>query len=395
MGHAGEPKPLIVFAGGGTGGHLYPALAIAGSLRRLAKGCRIVFFGTDRPIDAQILSNTQWELICQRLPRLSAAPWRWPGIAAAYRRAATECHSRFLQDRPDWVIGTGGLGCVPPVRQAAKLGIKTALLNPDALPGRANKHLARSVDTVFVQWPKAREAFSSLIEVQVTGCPVRSAFARCSRDDGLQRFDLDPDKKTLLVTGASQGARTINEATVACVDFLKSQRDWQVLHLTGQADYDSVVSGYTDARYKAVVVAFTEHMADALACADLVVSRGGASTLAEITALGKPSILLPYPYHRDMHQLANAQCLADTNHGPAARIVIDAKNRHENAPKLRQALQEIMSDARLRDAMAKAAAALSAGDPADKIARVLLETTDRSSSRQACELLEPTPQTAR
>lgn len=395
MEHAETNRPLIVFAGGGTGGHLYPALAVAGALRRQLKGCRIVFFGTNRPIDAQILSNTRWNLIPQRLAQLSAAPWRWPGIVAAYHRAAGDCRSRFLRDRPDWVIGTGGLGCVPPVRQAARLGIATALLNPDALPGRANRHLARCVDTVFVQWPQARDAFPSSVDVEVVGCPVRAAFAHCSRDDGLQRFGLDAGKKTLLVTGASQGARTINEATIACAEFLKHQVDWQVLHLTGRGGYASVVAGYADAGYSPAVVAFTEHMADALACADLVVARGGASTLAELTALAKPSILFPYPYHKDMHQLANARCLADTERGPAARIVLDAKNVRDNAPRLQRALQEIMSDERLRKAMSDAAGALGASDAADRIARMLLETTARSGPDAGCELLEPAPQTAR
>jgi UDP-N-acetylglucosamine--N-acetylmuramyl-(pentapeptide) pyrophosphoryl-undecaprenol N-acetylglucosamine transferase len=376
-----SPSPLIVFAGGGTGGHLYPALAVAEALRQKIPRVRFLFFGTQRPIDKQILgsqrknqSQDDFSLVQQSLPALARAPWRWPAIYQGFRSSTRLCRERFEVHRPVVVIGTGGLGSVPAVREASRMGIHTALLNPDALPGRANRYLARISNSVFVQWDEASAQFPSPVNVMVTGCPVRSSFNVATREDGLARFGLSQSRKTLLITGASQGARTVNEAVVANLDFLAGLSGWQVLHLTGHSEFEEVKAAYARLGSKmdgrATVLAYTDHLSDALSAADLVVARAGASSLAEITAMGRASILMPYPHHKDLHQLANARCLVRSS---AARIVHDKIDARINGPALRLVLEQLINDDEGRGAMAAAAKRLGRGQAAAQIADYVVE----------------------
>lgn len=377
--------PLVVFAGGGTGGHLYPALAIAEALRERLPRVRFRFFGTQRAIDRQILDNAQADLVSQQLPTFQRAPWRWPALFRSFRRVCAQCRAQFEADRPAVVVGSGGLSSVPAVRAAHRMALPVALMNPDAVPGRANRFLARSADIIFAQFEETVDAFAPGTNVAVLGCPVRSAFNRATREAGVARFGLDTRRKTLLITGASQGARTVNEAVAANLGFLEEFDDWQVIHLTGEADFETVRGAYAGRRLRAAVLAFSDHMADALAAADLVVGRAGASTLAELTAVGRGSILMPYPHHRDRHQLANARCLVRAQ---AARIVSDRIDRDANGRALRAALVPLMRDEKLREQMGAAARRLGRGQAAGQIADRLIELAGMRSPAGEGESVE-------
>jgi UDP-N-acetylglucosamine--N-acetylmuramyl-(pentapeptide) pyrophosphoryl-undecaprenol N-acetylglucosamine transferase len=189
------------------------------------------------------------------------------------------------------------------------------------------------------------------------------------------------------VTGASQGARSINEAVIVNLDWLESLPDWQILHLTGEKDHADTAHAYGKRSITGAVVPYTDHMAEALNAADLVISRAGASTLAEITAVGRPSILMPYPYHRDQHQLANANCLA---HASATRIVGDAIDPAINAPALRSALEELMTDDDAREAMAAAARRIGHPDAASDVVEHVLRLIENASVIHARESVEAT-----
>lgn len=367
--------PLIVFAGGGTGGHLYPALAVADELRRAIPEVQFKFFGSQRAIDQKILAARNAMLVQQVLRPLSARPWRWWGILKSINRARKCCRELFLQHRPLAVVGTGGLASVPAVLEAVRLGIPTALINPDVVPGKANKFLAGRVRVVFAQFAGSSKYLPRKSKVELTGCPVRPEFLSARKEDAVARFQLDPARKTLLVTGASQGARTINEAVLANALFLSEQVDWQVLHLTGDADYDRVRAGYQGTGVRAVVLPYTEHMAEALVAANLVISRAGASTLAELTAVGRASILFPYPFHRDQHQKVNAKALVDVE---AAVLVSDGIDVAANGPALRKVLDILLPDsARLRD-MANAARLLGRPQAAAQMAAILMKLAGES-----------------
>ena len=378
--------PIVAFAGGGTGGHLYPALAIADELCRRRPDIRCVFFGTHRPIDQRILDGTGYELVRQNLPRIRFAPWHWPGMLSRYWQTKRLCRARLKIDRPLVVVGTGSLSSVLAVREARHAGLLTVILNPDAIPGRANRHLAPYADVVFAQWEETVDLMPRSTAVRVTGCAIRPQFGCVDPAAGIEHFGLDGDRRTLLVTGASQGARTVNEAVLANLDYLESQEDWQFLHLTGELDFEQVRDAYRGRRIRARVLSYTERMAEAIAVADLVISRAGASTLAELTAMGRPSILMPYPFHKDMHQLANARCLERTS---AARVVRDAIDPGSNGPALRQILEHLMNDPKGRAAMAGAARRMGRPDAATEIANRIVELAVDRGAVSSRETLEP------
>jgi UDP-N-acetylglucosamine--N-acetylmuramyl-(pentapeptide) pyrophosphoryl-undecaprenol N-acetylglucosamine transferase len=379
--------PFIVFAGGGTGGHLFPALAVAEAIREVAPAARFLFLATTRPIDARVLGRSGHPMLAQDVRPLGGHPAAWAVSSVRLIRATRRLIERFRADRPTWVVGSGGFASVPGVVAAIRLGIATALLNPDARPGRANRLLARMVNRVFVQWAGTAGRFSRGVAVEVTGCPVRRAFASATRERGQDRFESDPSLRTLLVTGASQGARSLNNAVFGNLAWMEERGGWQVLHLTGSADFDEAVATYRRRnRLPAKVLAFTDHMPEAIAAADLVVSRAGASTLAEITAAGKPSILMPYPHDRGRHQTANADALVQAG---AARVVPDTVDPVTTAPALRRVLAELMDDEDAREQMGVAAARLGSGQAAARVAARLLEPCASAACENRVLVVEP------
>ncbi len=370
-------KPWFVLAGGGTGGHLYPGLAVAESIRRLQPDFEVSVFGTPRPIDAKLTKPRGYELVCQEVQPFPSKPWRWPSFLSAYFRSVKYAKQRFTQREPAVVLGLGGYAAAPPIVAANKLGIPTAIFNPDAVPGRANRRLGHRVDRVFVQWDDTARMFKNIRgEVSCTGCPVRPAFACATREKAARALKLAPDLNTILITGASQGAHSINAAVMGLFDLWSVAKDWQIIHLTGEADLMACRKKYKEHAVKARVYAFTEHMAYCMAAADIVVSRAGASSLAEITAMGLPSILMPYPFDKKQHQLANAKVLVGNG---AAALVEDLNDPISNSKRLREELKSIMRSDEARRRMARSASALGRIDAADAIAEELFEIARRDT----------------
>jgi len=376
--------PWFVFAGGGTGGHLFPALAVVESLRAKDSSIDVSFFCTGRPIDQEILNAAKIEAVPLAVQPFSTKPWHWPPFYVGWRRSIQFCRQAFEKRRPALVVGAGGYASGPPVEVAGRRGIPTFLLNPDAVPGLANRRMARTgrITTVFAQWNVTRDCFPPSVPVAVTGCPVRAAF-RAVEPSGIptirESFGLEPGRLTLLVTGASQGARTINEAMMKLAEGITST-GWQVLHLSGMADRDRVADAYAEAKARAPtfcyqVLPFTERMAEAMAACDLIVSRAGASTLAEIQALGKPSVLFPYPFHRDQHQRHNARVLEQAG---AAVLLKDLKEAGTNARQLEPVLSSCMRDEAKLAAMKQAACRLDRPDAADRMAEHLWQAVGRA-----------------
>ena len=372
-------RPLIVLAGGGTGGHLFPAVAVAEAIEQTNHQVELLVLSTDRPLDRAILEPTGVAWRAQPVRPWPTKLWALPGFYLAWRRSLRLARQLMRQRRPAAVLGTGGYGAGPAVHAAWQLGVPTALLNPDRLAGRANRHLAGKANIVFAQWPESVAAFRPAVDVRALGCPVRRVFQTATRAEGVARFALDPGRRTLLITGASQGARTINRAVVCLLGGLAAHEDWQVLHLSGELDYAEVRKAYAAAKLPGTVLAFTESMADAMAAADLIVSRAGASTLAELTCMGRPSVLLPYPFDRLKHQVANARVLAEAG---AAVLVDDQIDPQRNAALLGPALDVLMGDAAKLEAMSLAARQLGRPDAASTVARDLLELAEVSPNHQ-------------
>jgi UDP-N-acetylglucosamine--N-acetylmuramyl-(pentapeptide) pyrophosphoryl-undecaprenol N-acetylglucosamine transferase len=362
----------ILLAGGGTGGHLYPGIAVAEALRTVAPYMKPVFICTTRDIDRVILEPTGFEFIRQPI-----VPWK-KSIGGTLRFArhfgeTWDLVRKLLKDRkPAAVLGLGGYAAGLAVKLAARKKIPTALLNPDVIPGEANRLLMKQAVAVCCQFAETSEQVDESLrpKLKVTGCPIRSEILSLpKREEAAGRLSLDPALNTLVVTGASLGAQTINEAVLTMLQGV-TLHGWQLLHLSGRDHAPAVRAGYRDLAVPAVVIDFTPAMADIWAVADLAISRSGASSCAELTACGIPSILFPYPFHRDLHQRANGKVLETAG---AAIVLDDEKDRKKNAEKLRPAVESLLYDVDKRQAMSAAARKLGKPGAAENVARLMTE----------------------
>lgn len=306
----------LVMAGGGTGGHLFPAMALAGEFKSRYPDARIVFIGGKGGIEEKLAPGLGYELrlldvegIKNRrgLRRIRAI------LKAA--RATVQAVGILREIRPDGVIGSGSYSSASVVLAAYLLGMKTALLEQNALAGLTNRALGRFVDRVYIAFAEARRFFPAFRTV-VSGNPVRREILGRAADVAEKKAD----RFTILVFGGSQGATAINTAFVDATEYLTDiWSGLNVVHQTGKDGYEQVRTAYGRKGLKVEALAFIDDMAGAYRTADLAVCRAGATTLAELTALGVASILIPYPFASDDHQSVNARCLADSG----AAVVIE------------------------------------------------------------------------
>ncbi|NLF32613.1 MAG: UDP-N-acetylglucosamine--N-acetylmuramyl-(pentapeptide) pyrophosphoryl-undecaprenol N-acetylglucosamine transferase [Planctomycetes bacterium] len=363
-------RPTYLFAGGGTGGHLTCALAVADALADLQADPRVLFLCTDKSIDGRFLDPTPWGRIVQPIRPLPRNPLHLGGFTVRWL-GSLRLARRVLRDvKPAAVLGLGGYAAGPAVRVAAG-GVRTAMLNPDAVPGKANRYLARRVDAIFTQFEATAGHFAEALRAKVrcVGCPVRREILGADRDAAIGRFGLDASRRTLAVMGGSLGAASVNDAVAAAAAPLaKVARGWQILHVAGPGKTAALETAYRQAGLAAAVVEFCDRMGDVYAAADLLIGRAGANTVAELTATGTPGVLMPYPFHADDHQVLNA---ADMAAAGAARVVRDAADAAVNAGRLVEALTPILADPPALAAMAAAAASLARTDAAGAVARWL------------------------
>ena len=365
-------KKTILFAGGGTGGHLFPGIAVAQAMVRRDPSIAPLFLCTTRPIDQTILAPTGFEFI----PQPIVPPARSVGGLLKFWRSWRETRDlvrQVLRERnPMAALGLGGYAAGVAVRKAAKRGVPAAILNPDVIPGKANRYLMQYVRLVCCQFDQTAEHTPAAhrSKLRTTGCPIRDGMIPLPpRPAAAGRLGLEPKTLTLVITGASQGARTVNEGMLEAFKSITLQ-GWQVLHLTGKEHADAVRQEYRDLNLAARVIDFTADMQDVWAVADLCVSRSGASTCAEVTAAGVPAIFMPYPFHKDMHQRANARVLAEAG---AAELVDDQKDRRRNAERLTPVLQKLLYDATARQAMSENARTLAKPDAANRVAEQVMQ----------------------
>jgi UDP-N-acetylglucosamine--N-acetylmuramyl-(pentapeptide) pyrophosphoryl-undecaprenol N-acetylglucosamine transferase len=350
----------IVFAGGGTGGHLYPALAVADVLRARRPDLAIRFVGARRGIETRLVPAAGYPLLALPLSGLKGAgPLARVAAAASAAWGVARCAAWMLASRPSVVVGVGGYASGPAVVAAKLLGVKTMVMEQNHFPGATNRALAPRVDVVCVPSEAARERLGG--RGIVTGNPVRAAFASIGAPPGAVRA-------SLLVFGGSRGARTINRAVVEALPRLAAlSPPPRVVHQTGDDAVDSVREAY--AAHPALdgeVRAFLDDMPHRVAEADLVVCRAGATTLAELAAAGRPAILVPFPHAADDHQRHNAEAVASAG---AAIVILD---READGSTIAGAVATLAADPARRSAMAAAARSLAKPDAAERIAHLVL-----------------------
>lgn len=348
----------VLVTGGGTGGHIYPALAIMKGIRAGYPEAEILFVGNAKGLEAEIVPREGFafrSVTVQGLPRKMTRVFRVAKALFMTCKGCCESYKLLKEFKPTVVIGTGGYVCFSIVMIAAFLRIPTLIQEQNALPGRANRVLARVASKVAVAFPESQEYFTPKADIVVTGLPVRTEILSKDRDSGLKAFDLDKHKFTILGTGGSQGARSLNKAMVEVIAEVGNDQGIQIIHVTGPAGYENTVKelkarGIDPDNCKNIVLKpYLYNMDEALAAANLVVCRAGATTIAEITVRGLPSILIPYPYAANNHQEYNAMALVKNG---AALMLND---RDISGPRLWKELRGLLLDnARLTQMAQKA-----------------------------------------
>ena len=348
----------IVITGGGTGGHLFPGIAIARAFQRRNAGAAILFIGTGRELERRVVGESGYRHavidvrglkglgLFRQLRALTALP-------GALRQAAAHLR-RF---KPEVVIGVGGYAAGPVCLAAWLMRIPVCLQEQNSLPGITNRLLARLSRRIYIAFEASRAHFPG-DKVLLTGNPVREAIVALGRQGG----ECEPGRPfTVLVAGGSQGARSINTAVVEMLPHIDEPASLEVIHQCGADDLERVREAYRGTALTSRVAAFFSDMERQYARADVVVCRAGATTVAELTCIGKPAIFIPFPYAADNHQEINARAVADAD---AAEIVREAEL---DGARLWQHIRRLRDDPARRAAMAQRARAMGRPEAASDI----------------------------
>ena len=349
----------VLIASAGTGGHIFPAVALGDALKSLEADLRVIFVRAGRArfddSGGSRAGETRW-VPGVGMPRGLSPKLLTFGFQTL--RSLLRSLKIIRECRPDIVVGFGNFGSYGPVRAAAGKRIPIFLHEANAVPGKANRVLAKHAACIGLNFANAAASFPGK-RVEIVGMPIREEF-KLPRDRAKAAgyFGLDKDKLTVLVTGGSQGARHINETVCGTLPKLRPL-DIQVIHLTGEEDVESVRAAYASSGLKYCVKSFEARMKHAFDAADIVISRAGASSIAEITATGTPALLVPYPFATEGHQFFNAKYLFGLNTDQTRRITDEKKRRD----------------------MSTAAGKLSIADSAETMAGIVLEMAGKREEK--------------
>ncbi len=366
----------VVFAGGGTGGHLMAGLSIAQEISFRFPSTRIVFFGTNRKRESGYIEKSSYEFRPIVACKLTSFV-RLPLFLIVSLIGIIHSLINLVRIKPDVIIGLGGYGSVLPVFAAYIIGIPIVLIEQNVIPGRANLAISRWADAVLCHWDSSKKKFKK-VHTCVTGVPIRNDIIEKGTLAGDNPFGLDSQKKTLLIMGGSQGAQAINKVMLQSIPELQTLvPDLQVIHLTGKHGYKETKEAYNDMEISSFVSEFYNDIGAAYRLADLVISRSGANTIAEIAAVGIPAILIPYPYATDNHQYWNAYELSSAG---GALIIKQEELKPQRIIKLVSDL--LMNDERL-DNMKKTNKSLSKPFAATRVVEKICQTIDEKKAKKA------------
>ena len=301
----GHNEIKVVIAGGGTGGHLFPGLAVAREISRRYEKANIVFVIGRRKMESDILTSSGFRQEMINVEGLKGRGWKeWIMALLKLPYCFFQSVSILNKFSPNLVLGVGGYSAGPVCLAARFMGTPTAIQEQNSFPGFTNRLLCRIVDRVFISFEESREYFPAGA-LYLTGNPIRGSLLVEENDPKKAG-----DKFTILVVGGSQGARAINKSFVEALGILQAEgKEPRVVHQVGETDYNRVKEEYGHQGLEGDIIPFIHDMAGAYNSADIVVSRAGATTIAELAFLGKPSILIPYPYSANRHQELNARML--------------------------------------------------------------------------------------
>ena len=356
----------VVITGGGTGGHLFPALAVGAALAARRPEAQALFVGASEGVESAVLPRLGHAFRGLEVRQIKGKGWRGQAAALLLLPAAVRQAARLLREYgAQVVLGVGGYASFPTVLAARILRIPAVIHEQNAYPGLANRWLGRMASAVAVSF-EAAAAFFPAGRVTVTGNPVRPEIRPGDAAEARRRLHLLPERFTVLIFGGSQGAHRINVGTTEALPRLAGQRGHiQFLHGTGERDLARVRQAYEEGGFQARVEAFFQDMAMAYAAADFVIARAGASTIFELAAVGKPALLVPYPYAANDHQRLNADVMVRAG---AAWTVPDA---YCDGQRIAASVQAALEKPELLARMGEQARSLARPDAAERIVDLL------------------------
>lgn len=360
----------IIFSGGGTGGHIYPALTLIDTIKNKLPDTNFLYVGTEKGLESDIVPKSGINFSAIKLEgglerHFTLENFKRAADAILSIKRAGKIIDNF---KPDVVVGTGGYVCGPILLAASLKKIPTLIQEQNAVAGITNKILSKFVTKIAVGSKLALKNFPAAKTIY-TGNPIRAEVLTAKRQDGLREFNFTADKPVILISGGSRGARSIN---TAMVDVLKRAKnfDAQFLHVTGKGEFESVTKNLGEVPKNVKVVPYLYNMPQAIAMADLVIFRAGATGLAELTARGVPAILIPYPYAAENHQEFNAMELVKVG---AARMIL---NKDLTAEILSAHIEELLKNPNALKEMSAASLSLGRPQAADEISNLILNLTN-------------------
>lgn len=363
----------IVLSGGGTAGHINPALALAEELQE--RGHEVLFAGTPTGVESRLVPQAGIPFKSFEAAGFNRNhPTSLVRALRLLRKGTKDAKAWYGEVKPDAVVGFGGYVSLAVGRAAQALGIPLVIHEQNSVMGLTNKDLSRHADAVCLTYGHAASAVADKAKVQVTGNPVRRAVFQATREEGRRAFNVPDDALMLLVTGGSLGARHLNQALVALKDQLLARPDLYIVQVTGPKELDSVTEALALDDQQAQrwqLLGYTDAMGQAMAACDAIVSRAGASSLAEIAARNIPALLVPFPFATEDHQTTNA--LAAVDAGCAFMIADDQVETERFA----QLLGQLLDDGALRESMAAASRA----QKAESAAAALADAVERAAAR--------------
>ena len=365
---------LAVLSGGGTAGHINPALALAEILQQ--RGVDVRYAGTPKGVEARLVAEAGIPFQAFEASGFNRnhPTTIFKGVRLI-QKSTGAAKQWFDELKPDVVVAFGGYVCIPVGRAAASTGVPLVVHEQNSVMGMANKYLSKKAAAVCLTYDHAASAVDDKSKIVLTGNPVRSAVFSSTREEGRELLGIPQDARMLLVTGGSLGARHLNQGMCALKERLLSREDLYIVHVTGPKELDSVTEALAltpEEAQRWQLFGYTNQMGACMAAADAIVSRAGATSLAEISARAIPAVLVPFPFATEDHQTTNARAYVDAG---CAYMIADAD---VETPEFGQLVKQLVDDPDVRASMSAAARAQKTADAAAALADVVMRCAARS-----------------
>lgn len=356
----------VIMTGGGTGGHIYPAIAIADEIKSRHPDAEIIFVGTERGMEKDIVPKAGYPVKFITVSGLNRKnPIKLIKTLKDLNHGLHEAKQIIKEFKPDLVIGTGGYVCGPVMKTAAGMGIKTYIHEQNAFPGLTNKLLSRGAERVFVAFDDAKKYFKTKKEPVTVGNPVRHAFTEVDRQAARESLGVKEDEFMVLSFGGSLGAQRINDEMTVAAERLRDRAGLRIFFVTGKRYYSSIMENADKTNARVTYLQYIDDMPKYLNACDLAITRSGALTVSEITACGRASVMIPSPYVTNNHQYYNAKVVADRG----GAILIEEKDLTNG--EVADEIEQLMNDRQILEKMEKASAALGTVTSAGKICDII------------------------